>query len=78
MSSDEPEWWVRTLAGETVGASEHLRLAQELMAFSERTARANPGKFYACVKEDTERAKVHAILAAALALNDRAAIGPQS
>jgi hypothetical protein len=63
-----PDWMLRVLSGETLTAAEHFRLAEELMAFSERTARANPDKGrYACVTTETERAKVHAILALAAA-----------
>ena len=65
---EEREWWVRTLAGEKVTAADHLKRALELMAFSEQTKRANPDKGYAIVREDTERATAHAILAVALAL----------
>lgn len=67
----ERDWWVRILAGETVTAADHLRLASEKMAFSERTAQANPDKGYACVRDETERAMAHAVLAVALALNRR-------
>jgi hypothetical protein len=60
------DWWVRILAGDELSAEEHARLAERLMAFSERTAGANPER-YACasVRDETERAKVHALIAIA-------------
>jgi hypothetical protein len=59
------DWWVRILAGEELSAGEHARIAERLMAFSERTAQANPARKYDCVTDETERAKVHALIAIA-------------
>jgi hypothetical protein len=59
------EWWARILAGGELSADEHAQLAERLMAFSERTAQANPERSYACVRDDTERAMAHALIAMA-------------
>lgn len=66
MTGDD-RWWVRILANELLTAKDHIRIAEELMAFSERTAETNPGKGYSLVTYDTERAMVHATIALAIA-----------
>jgi hypothetical protein len=67
------DWWTRILAGGTLSADEHVRAAGELMAYSERTAQANPERRYGCVTDETERAKAHALIALA---KGAAATGP--
>lgn len=65
ISAAAQEWWARVLAGETLTAGEHYRIAENLPAFAHRTALANPGVAGAAGDDEVRRAQVHALLAVA-------------